>query len=129
MELSETDPAATWAPEACTLPASERPRRAAEFDGLFAGAVRGIERAGPARLRLDLHPGPQTAARAAELAAAETGCCSFFTFTITVAAGVLLLDITVPAQYAGTLDLLAGRAAAAAGIAAGGTGGTSGTAA
>ena len=61
-------------------PAAERPRRAAEFDGLFAGAVRGIERAEPTRLRLDLQPGPRTAARAAELAAAETGCCSFFRF-------------------------------------------------
>lgn len=124
MELSETGTAATWAPEACTLPAAERSRRAAEFDGLFAGAVRGIERAEPARLRLDLQPGPQTAARAAELAAAETGCCSFFTFTITVAAGRLLLDITVPAAHAGTLDLLADRAAAAAGAGTGGAGGT-----
>jgi hypothetical protein len=124
MELSEIDPAAIWAPEACTLPASERPRRAAEFDALFAAAVRGIERAGPARLRLDLQPGPQTVARAAELAAAETGCCLFFTFTITVAADRLLMDITVPPAHTGTLDLLAGRAAAAAGIAAGGTGGT-----
>jgi hypothetical protein len=124
MELSEIDPAATWAPEACTLPAAERPRRAAEFDGLFAGAVRGIERAEPTRLRLDLQPGPQTAARAAELAVAETGCCSFFTFTITVAAGRLLLDITVPAPHAGTLDLLAGHAAGIAAVGPGGTGGT-----
>jgi hypothetical protein len=124
MELSETGAAATWAPEMCTLPASERPQRAAEFDALFAAAVRGIVRAGPGRLRLDLQPGPETAARAAELAAAETGCCSFFTFTITVTAGRLLMDITVPAAQAGTLDLLAGRAAAAAGIAAVGTGGT-----
>jgi hypothetical protein len=124
MELSEIDPAGSWTPEACTLPAAERPRRAAEFDGLFAAAVRGIERAGPATLRLDLQPGPQNAARAAELTAAETSCCSFFTFTITVAAGRLLLDITVPAPHAGTLDLLANRAAAVAGIATGGTGGT-----
>ena len=85
MELSDTDPAGTWAPEACTLPAADRPQRAADFDALFAGAVRGIEWAGPARLRLDLQPGPHTAARVAELAAAETACCSFF--TITVAAG------------------------------------------
>jgi hypothetical protein len=67
MELSETGPAGAWAPEACTLPASERPQRAAEFDELFAGTVRGIERAGPTRLRLDLQPSPRAAARAAEL--------------------------------------------------------------
>ena len=129
MEFSETDPAGSWAPEACTLTVAERPRRAAEFDGLFAAAVRGIERAGPARLRLDLEPGPQTAARAAELAVAETGCCSFFTFTLTVAAGRLVLDITVPAAHTGTLDLLAARAAAAAAAGTGGTGRTGGTAA
>jgi hypothetical protein len=126
MELSETVPAGTWAPEACTLPAAERPQRAADFDALFATAVRGIERAGPTRLRLDLQPGPQAAARAAELAAAETGCCSFFTFTLTVAADSLVLDITVPAPHTGTLDLLAGHAATAA--TAKGTGGAGGTA-
>jgi hypothetical protein len=118
MELSATGPPEGWAPEPCTLPAAERPQRAAEFDGLFADAVRGIERAGPTRLRLDLRPGPQVAGRAAELAAAETGCCSFFTFIITVAAGRLVLDVTVPAPQAGLLDALAGRAAAAAGPAA-----------
>ena len=124
MEPSEIDPAVIWAPAACTLPASERPQRAAGFDALFADAVRGIERAGPTRLRLDLQPGPRAAARVAELAAAETGCCSFFTFTIIVAAGRLILDITVPAPHTGTLDLLAGRAAAAAITkGAGGTGG------
>jgi hypothetical protein len=125
MELSEIDPAGTWAPEACRLPASERPQRAADFDALFAGAVRGIERAGPTRLRLGLRPGPQAAARAAELAAAETSCCSFFTFTLTLAASSLVLDITVPALHTGTLDLLADRAAAVA--AAEGTGGAGGT--
>jgi hypothetical protein len=113
MEETEKDPAGSWAPETCTLPAAERPRRAAEFNRLFAGAVRGIERVGPTRLRLDLRPGPQVAGRAAELAAAETGCCSFFTFVITVAAGRLILDITVPAPHAGLLDTLAGHAAAA----------------
>jgi hypothetical protein len=121
MELSDTDPAGTWAPEACTLPAADRPQRAADFDALFAGAVRGIERAEPTRLRLDLQPSPRAAARVAELAAAEAGCCSFFTFTLTVAAGRLILDITVPAPHTGTLDLLAGHAAAAATAA--GTGG------
>lgn len=118
MELSDIDPAGTWVPEACTLPAAERPQRAAEFDGLFAEAVRGIERVEPTRLRLDLQPGPQVAARAAELVTAETRCCSFFTCTITVAADRLVLDITVPARHAGLLDTLADHAAAAAGQAA-----------
>ena len=129
MELSETGAAATWAPEACTLPAFERPRRAAEFDGLFAAAVRGIERADPARLRLDLQPGPQTAVRAAELAAAETGCCSFFTFTITVAACPCSWTSPCPRRMPERWTGWPACAAAAAGIAAVGTGGTGGPAA
>jgi hypothetical protein len=115
MEQSEIDHGGTWAPQGCTLPADERPLRAAEFDALFAERVRSIERAGPGRLRLELQPGAQVAGRAAELAAAETGCCSFFTFTLTATAGCLVLDITVPAQHAATLDGIAGRAAAVTG--------------
>lgn len=118
MELSETRAAGTWAPDACTLPAAERPQRAAEFDGLFAGAVLGIDRVDPTCLRLNLEPGPQAAGRAAELAAAETECCSFFTFNITIGAGRLVLEITVPAAHTGLLDALASHAAAVAGPAA-----------
>ena len=112
MGLTDAGFAGIWAPDGCTLPAAELPRRAAEFDALFA-ALRGAERAGPTRLRLDLRPGPGLAAQAAGLAAAETGCCSFLTFTITVAAGRLVLDITAPGPQA-LLDMLAARAAAAA---------------
>jgi hypothetical protein len=118
MEPREIDPAGTRVPEACTLTAAELPQRAAEFDGLFTDAVCGIERAGPTRLRMDLRPDPQVAGRAAELVAAETGCCSFFTFTITIAAGRLILDVAVPAAHTAMLDVLADHAAAASGLAA-----------
>ena len=37
----------------CTLPAAKLPQRVAEFDALFTDAVRGIERVGPGRLRLE----------------------------------------------------------------------------
>jgi hypothetical protein len=106
MEMSQLDPAGSRVPQACTLPAAQRPLRQAEFDALF-GAVRGVERAGPTRLRLDLQARPQVAARAAELAAAETQCCSFFTFVLTVADGRLALEISVPPPQAGLLDALA----------------------
>jgi hypothetical protein len=109
--------AGSWAPDACTLPTAERPLRAADFDAVFAATVRGLDRVGPTRLRLDLEPSPQAAARTAELAAAETGCCSFFTFALTAAGGALTLDITVPQQYAPVLAALADRAGAAAGLA------------
>jgi hypothetical protein len=102
-----------WAPDACTLPTAERPLRAAGFAAVFAATVRGLDRIGATRLHLDLEASPQAAARTAELVAAETSCCSFFTFALTAAAGTLTLDITVPQQYAPVLDALADRAAAA----------------
>jgi hypothetical protein len=117
MDLNEigtgTGAASAWAPQACTLPTTERPLRVAEFDALFAEAVRDIERIEPGRLRLGLAADPQVAGRAAELAAVETGCCSFFTFTLTATGGGLSLEVTVPGQYVEVLDALAERAAAA----------------
>jgi len=111
MEHSQPDPIGARAPEACRLPASERPLRAAEFGSLFAETVRGVARAEPTRLHLDLLPSPQAAARAAALAAAETECCSFFTFTLTATGGALALDITVPPPHVAVLDALADRCA------------------
>jgi hypothetical protein len=93
-------------PDACTLPAAERPGRAAEFARVLADTVRGAERVRPALLRLDLRPDPDAAARMAALAAAETACCSFFTFTMTLAGGTLTLDVSVPEQHVATLDAL-----------------------
>jgi len=101
---------AAWVPDACTLPTAERPLRVAQFDALLAGAVRGAERTGPTRLRLELTPGAGVARRAAELMTAETSCCSFFTFTLTATAGALALEVGVPAPQAGVLDGLARRA-------------------
>ena len=114
MGSSEIDTGGAWV--ACTLPTAQRPLRLAAFDALFTEALRGIERAGPGRLRLDLQAGPQIAGRAAELAAAETGCCSFFTFTFT--GGGLVLEVTVLEARIAVLDALAAWVAAAAGIAA-----------
>jgi hypothetical protein len=110
--MSEASPGGTWIPDACTLPTSEQPLRAADFERLFAGTVRNVERPEPTRLHLDLQPGPQAAARTAELAATETECCSFFTFVLTATGGALSLDVTVPPQYSAVLDALADRAAA-----------------
>ncbi len=115
MELTETGQDGGWAAAGCTLPTAERPLRGAEFDELFAAAVRGIDRAGPTRLRLDLRPGRALAASAAGLMVAETECCSFFTFALTATGDRLTLDVTVPGPHAGFLDALAARAAAASG--------------
>jgi hypothetical protein len=73
-----------WVPaDACTLPTADRPLRLAEFDDLFARALRAIERPdAPGHARLVLAGGVDLPGRVRRLADAETACCSFFTFTI-----------------------------------------------
>ena len=99
-----------WVPAACTLPAVERPLRLAEFDDLFATAVRGQRRLSPTRLRWRLDPATEKAAR--DLTGRETACCSFFTFTFACADGAVRLDVQVPDAHVDVLDALADRAAA-----------------
>jgi hypothetical protein len=97
-------------PEACTLPTEQRPVRLAEFDELFATALRGQSRLSPTRLRWRLDPAAERVAR--DLTRRESACCSFFTFTFAPEGGTLRLDVEVPEAYAGVLDALADRAAA-----------------
>ena len=112
---------ADWvAVDACTLPTADQPLRVAEFDDLFATALRAIERPDTAvRARLLLVGGEDLADRVQRLADAETACCSFFTFTLTPlttegAAAydgtVLALDIEVPITRADVLAALVQRA-------------------
>ncbi len=113
MTTTHTGPGpADWVPvDACTLPTAEQPLRVAEFDALFAAALREVRRppgvATRARLLLAGDGGLRD--RVQKLADAETACCSFFTFTLTTLAGAdgttLALDIEVPSAYA---DVLAG---------------------
>jgi hypothetical protein len=101
-----------WAPSACTLPTAEQPLRVAEFDALFTETVQDVTRPERTRLRLELVFSPEAAARAAELAARENGCCSFFTFTLTIADGTLALEVTVPPEHVDVLEALQARAGA-----------------
>jgi hypothetical protein len=101
-----------WAPADCTLPTAERPTRAAEFGDLFSRDVLTVDRPEAGRLRLGLRPGREAASRTAALTAAETECCSFFTFTLTVGNDSLSLDIGAPESRTEILDALADRAAA-----------------
>ncbi|MEU7852797.1 hypothetical protein [Nonomuraea sp. NPDC049141] len=102
-----------WVPSACTLPTAEQPLRVAEFDALFADAVQAVVRLDRTRLRLALVFSPELAARAAELSARENGCCSFFTFTLTIAHGGMTLEVAVPPEQVAVLDALQARAGAA----------------
>ena len=106
----------SWVPPSCTLPTTELPLRAAEFDAVFADAVRLVERPSPDRVRLELEPAAEVAARVADLVVRETACCSFFTFALTATAGALHLDITVVPGHIEVLDVLAAQATAAAGV-------------
>jgi hypothetical protein len=96
----------------CTLSTVGQLARVAEFDQLFAGMAVRAERPAPTHLRLELRRDPAAARRAAELAVAETACCSFFTFTLTAAADRLFLEIAVPDAHLPALAALAGRATA-----------------
>ena len=95
-----------WVPAGCTLPTLDQPLRQEQFDDLFQTAVRSVERVGTGHARLDLVPEPAVASRAADLAMREAGCCSFFTFTLTVSGEQLGLDIVVPPDHQAVLDAL-----------------------
>jgi hypothetical protein len=95
--------------DACTLPTAERPLRLAEFDALFATAVRRVERRGDA-VRIHLAGERGLEAHVRDLTARESGCCSFFAFTITGSDQDLTLDIAVPPARRDILEALAARA-------------------
>ena len=100
-----------WVPEACTLPTAQRPLRLAEFDALFATAVKRVERVGVLRLRLTLTGPVELEAIVRDLTERESRCCSFFAFTVTThGPGQLVLDVTVPAAHVDVLDALTTRA-------------------
>lgn len=97
--------------EACTMPTSERPLRLAEFDDLFATAVRSVECRGT-DVRMHLAGAEGLADRVRDLTARETSCCSFFTFNVDGTDEDLTVDISVPPARQEILDALAARAQA-----------------
>lgn len=84
--------------------------RVAEFDALFAEAVKNVRRIDATFVSLDLLSQSEVAARVADLVVRETGCCSFFTFSLVATGGSLHLEIKVPQQHADVLEALAARA-------------------
>lgn len=104
-----------WVPKSCTLPTADRPLRVAEWDTLFAEKLRQVTRPGPRLVRLDLADEPGVEDRVRDLAARESGCCSFFTFTVAARPAAVLLDVAVDAAHEQVLDALAARADAACG--------------
>jgi len=109
MTSSPTDSA----PDACTLPTAERPLRVAEFDDLFRTAATSVDRLDPRRARWSLLPDPAVPVRAADLVARESLCCRFFGFTLTVSAGAVGLEVSVPDEHRAVLDALVTRSRSA----------------
>ncbi len=110
--MADQTPPPAWVPQACTLPTAERPFRLAEFDALFARAIGPGERVNDRHLRLLLSGGPDVS----DLAARESECCSFFTFTVAAdGPGRVRLDIEVPVAHIDVLDAVAERATAVGG--------------
>jgi hypothetical protein len=101
-------------PVACTLPTAAQPLRLAEFDALFATAVREVQQVGPTHARLRLAGPAGLTATVRDLTARETECCSFFVFTVTTEPApdgeVVVLDVEVPDEHAEVLGSLAQRA-------------------
>lgn len=99
-----------WVPAACTLPTAERPLRRAEFDDLFTEDVLSINQPSPLEVRFELRPDAEVAARAAGLAVRETGCCSFFTFGLTITDGTVSMTISTEPAHGAVLAALSARA-------------------
>jgi hypothetical protein len=104
---------ALWAPEACTLPTAQQPLRVAEFDDLFAQALREVHRPDATSLRLALGGGQATEARVRDLTTRESACCAFFDFRVTRRDTDVVLEVRVPPAHVDVLEALAVRAAAA----------------
>ncbi len=98
-------------PDACTLPTAAQPLRQAEFAALCTSALGHHDRIGPCNLRLTLAGDADLAGTVRDLAARETECCSFFTFTVTETADSVILDIEVPTAQTAVLDGLSELAA------------------
>ncbi|MEV0354772.1 hypothetical protein AB0H71_01785 [Nocardia sp. NPDC050697] len=98
---------------ACTLPTEDRPTRLGEFEDFFARSVDAVARPLPTRLELRLRAGGDAEVVGRDLAARESACCSFFTFSFTPSAAGLVMGIEVPAAHLDVLDALDGRARAA----------------
>ena len=97
-----------WAPDACALPTAKRPLRVAEFDQLFAHALK-VQRPEPTRLDLVLPRDAEATAR--DLAARESECCSFFTFEFEAAGDDVIMHVAVPPQQVEVLDAIEARVA------------------
>ncbi|MDX3837724.1 hypothetical protein [Streptomyces europaeiscabiei] len=100
----------TWVPQSCTLPTTEQPLRVAEFDALFAKRLADASRPERLRLELVLTGGQGVEESVRDLVARESGCCSFFTFTVRPGPEHINLYVEVDGTHEAVLDALQERA-------------------
>ena len=112
---ADPDPAGATddVPIACTLGAGAMSRRLDEWNALLADKqqlLRGVAaRLAPDDGGLRLEFGPNTdIAEIARLAAAEQGCCRFFTFALTIDDRGIALEVHAPADAQPVLTALFG---------------------
>lgn len=99
-----------WVPETCTLPTVEQPLRVAEFDEFFTSDARAVRRVSATRLDFVIAAVAEQTGR--DLAARESGCCSFFTFEFMSTEDSVVMSVQVPASQVPVLDALQSRALA-----------------
>ena len=103
------------APDACTLPTAEQPLRAAEFDALFAGHLVSVDGPSDRRARMVFEGPVGLLATVRDLADRESGCCSFFAFTVSLVGSEqghesVTLEVEVPEGRTNVLAALVARA-------------------
>jgi hypothetical protein len=97
------------APDACSLPIADQPGRVAEWDTLFATAVRRVETV-PGGVRFELDRSRAKVAAVADLADRESQCCAFFSFGVTIARDAVALTVDADPEHVDVVEALTARA-------------------
>ena len=84
-------------PVACTLTPAGLAAQARRWEQLMARALTGRAETADG-VRLSFRPGPGTEGELRALVAAETGCCSWATWTVERTAGTIVLQVRSTAE-------------------------------
>ena len=93
----------TRVPIACTLTADDAQDRVGQWRTFFTTHTDRLEAQVPGRAAVRLNPGDAALLAAADLAAREQACCSFFEFSIGIKPDGRWLQVHVPENAASTL--------------------------
>jgi hypothetical protein len=102
-------------PIACTLSSAEMPQRAADIRALGRDALLAVERF-ERRALLRFRPDRATRARVEQIVAAESECCGFMDFELSVTDAAIVLEVAAPPGGESAVHLLADLFAAGPGV-------------